>query len=98
MEEKICADKKGKEKSAPATRASPHRLVVRRGNHARHEREGAVVQLHDDALQHTLHVGQVQQAQLERLVVAGHAPGGDHEQNGIANVAGGAGDDHLTGA
>ena len=58
------------------------------------QREGAVVELHHHALQRLLRllVGDLEQLQDDRLVLAEHLARGDAEQQGIADLAGGAGD------
>ena len=68
-------------------------------DHAGQQREGAVVQLHHHALQRLLRlvVGNLQQLQDHRLVVAEHVAGGDAEQQAVADLAGGAGDGDANG-
>jgi hypothetical protein len=74
-----------------------HRVAVRL--HAREQREGAVVEFHHHALERVLRllVGDLQQLQDHRLVLAEHLAAGDAEQQGIADLAGGAGDGHADG-
>jgi hypothetical protein len=63
------------------------------------QREGAVLQLHGDALQGLLRAfnRDFQQLQDQRLVLAEHFTRGDAEEEGVADVAGRAGDRHADG-
>jgi hypothetical protein len=74
-----------------------HRVAVRL--HAGQQREGAVVDLHHHALQRLLRAfgGHFQQLQDHRLVLAEHFARSDAEQQGIADLAGGAGHGHADG-
>jgi hypothetical protein len=67
--------------------------------HARQQRERAVLELHHHALERLLRllVGDLQQLQDHWLVLAEHLAGGDAEQQGIADLAGGAGHGHANG-
>ena len=69
------------------------------GHDALEQRERAVVELHADALQrgHGLLVGDFDEVQDDRLVRAEHGAGGDAEQEGITDLAGGAGDRDANG-
>ena len=60
-------------------------------------REGAVVQLHHHALERRQRRGDLQQAQLDRGVLAEQVAGGDPEEQAVADLAGGAGDGDLDG-
>ncbi len=62
--------------------------------HAGQQREGAIVQFHHHALEGLLRffVGDFEQLQDDRLVFAEHFAGGDAEQQGVADLTGGAGD------
>ena len=55
------------------------------------QREGAVVELHDHALDRSQRGRDLEQAQLDRLVGAEQLPAGDAEQQAVADLAGGAG-------
>ena len=74
-----------------------HRIAVRR--HAGEQREGAVVELHHHALERLLRllVGNLEQLQDHGLVLAEHLAGGDAKEQGIADLAGGAGDGDADG-
>jgi hypothetical protein len=74
-----------------------HRVAV--GFHAGQQREGAVLELHDHALQCVLGllVGDLQQLQDDGLVLAQHLAGGDAEQQGVADLASSAGDGDANG-
>ena len=63
------------------------------------QRERAVVELHHHALQRLLRllVGDLQQLQDHRLVLAEHFAAGDPEQQAVADLAGGAGDGDANG-
>ena len=56
------------------------------------QRERAVVEFHHHALGGADRVGQLEQSQLHRGVVAEHRARRDAEERGIADLAGGAGD------
>ena len=56
------------------------------------QREGTVFQLHDHALDGCHGGSDVQQLQDDGLVLAQHVPVGDAEQQGVGDLAGGAGD------
>ena len=68
-------------------------------DHAGEQRERAVLELHHHALQRLLRllVGDLEQLQDDRLVLAEHLAGGDAEQQGVADLAGGAGDGDADG-
>ena len=68
-------------------------------DHAGQQRERAVFQLHHHALQRGLGLvdRQLQQLQDDRLILAEHFAGGDAEQEGITDLAGGAGDCNTDG-
>ena len=61
------------------------------------QREGAVVELHGHALDGLQRRGDLEQAQLDRLVRAEQLPAGDAEQQAVADVAGGAGHGYAYG-
>jgi hypothetical protein len=63
-------------------------------NHAGEQRECAVFEFHDDALERSLgfFVGDFEQLQNDRLVLAEHFAGGDTEQQAISDLSGSAGD------
>ena len=61
-------------------------------DHAGQQREGAVVQLHHDALQRAHGRGDLEQVEDHRLVGAEHGAAGDAEDEGVADLARGAGD------
>ena len=65
--------------------------------HARERREGAVVELHDDALERLERRGDLEQAQLHRGVRPEQGTARDAEQEAVADLAGGAGDGDLDG-
>ena len=60
-------------------------------------RECAVGELHDDALQRRQSGRDFQEVQIDRLIRAEHRSGGDAEGEGIADLAGGAGDRDVQG-
>ena len=60
-------------------------------------REGAVVELHDDALERLERGGDLEQAQLHRGVGPEQGTARDAEQEAVADLAGGAGDGDLDG-
>ena len=64
---------------------------------AAQQREGAVVELHRGALGRLDRVRDLEQAQLDRRLVAEHLPAGDPEQQRVADLPGGAGDGDLDG-
>ena len=68
-------------------------------DHAGEQRERAVLELHHHALERGLRLldRQFQQLQDDRLVLAQHFAGGDAEQQGVADLAGGAGDGNADG-
>jgi len=74
-----------------------HRVAV--GFNAGQQREGAVFQLHDHALERVLglFIGDFQQLQDHRLILAQHFAGGDAEQQGVTNLACGAGNGNTDG-
>ena len=72
-------------------------LEVRGGDDVVHQREGAVVDLHDDALEHPHGRLDLEQAQHDRLVLAEELARGDAEQERVADLAGGAGDGDVEG-
>ena len=59
--------------------------------------EGAVVELHHDPLEGLQRRGDLQQAQLDRGVLAQQVAAGEAEQQAVADLAGGAGDGDLDG-
>ena len=61
------------------------------------EGEGAVVQLHDHALERLQRGGDLQEPQDHGLVATEEVAGGDAEQEGVADLAGGAGDRDVHG-
>ena len=63
----------------------------------RKQRESAVVELHRGALGGLDRVGDLEQPQLNRGVLAEHLAGRDPEEECVANLAGGAGDGDLDG-
>ena len=67
--------------------------------HTGEQRERAIVDLHHDALQRVLRllVGDLEQLQDDGLVLAQHLAGSDAEQQGVADLAGGAGDGDANG-
>ena len=74
-----------------------HRVAVR--FHAGQQREGAVLEFHHHALERLLCllVRDLQQLQDDGLVLAQHLAGGDAEQQGVADLAGGAGNGNAHG-
>ena len=68
---------------------------------ARHDgveqRVGAVVELHDDTLERLQRRGDLEQAQLDRLVRAEQLPARDPEQQAVADLPSGSGDGDLHG-
>ena len=62
-----------------------------------HEGEGAVVDLHDDALEHAHGGLDLEQAQHDRLVLTEELARRDAEQDGVADLAAGAGDGDVDG-
>ena len=63
------------------------------------QREGAVVEFHGDALErlHGLLDRRLDQLEDDRLVRAEHRAGGDAEEEGVTDLAGGAGDGDANG-
>ena len=61
----------------------------------REQREGAVDELHRHPLEGAHRLGDLQQAQVDRLVGAEQLPAGDAEDDAVADLAGGAGDGHT---
>jgi hypothetical protein len=59
--------------------------------------EGAILQFHHHAAQHGLRLWQIQQLQDDRLLAPQHVAIGDAEQDGVADLAGGAGDGDADG-
>jgi hypothetical protein len=55
------------------------------------EREGAVVELHDDALERLQRGRDLQEPQDHGLVASQEVAGGDAEEEGVADLTGGAG-------
>ena len=92
---------------AARTRADQQRDVgvlerdarIIRADHAGEQRERAVLELHHHALERGLGLlqRQFEHLQDDRLVLAEHFAGGDAEQQGIADLAGGAGDGNTDG-
>ena len=68
-------------------------------DHAGQQRERAVLQLHHHALERGLGLlhRQFEHLQDDRLVLAEHLAGGDAEQQGVADLAGGTGDGNADG-
>ena len=77
----------------------PSKAVLRSdGRHdVGQQREGAVVELHDDALEHLQRRLDLEQAQHDGLVGAEQLARGDAEQERVADLAGGAGDGDVDG-
>jgi hypothetical protein len=73
------------------------RIAVRL--HAGQQRKGAVFEFHHHALERVLGflVGDLQHLQDHRLILAQHLAGGDAKQQGVADLAGSAGDGHADG-
>ena len=67
------------------------------GHHALEEREGAVLELHDDAAERGQGRLDLDQVEDDRLVGAEHRARGDAEEQGVADLAGGAGHGHAKG-
>ena len=61
------------------------------------QREGAVDELHRDALERAHRLGDLEQAQVDGLVGAEQLSAGDAEHEAVADLAGGAGDGHTYG-
>ena len=84
---------------APTSRArlTPSKIFVGVGADldAGQRREGAVVELHDDALERLQRRLDLQQPQLDRPVGAEQRAAGEAEQQAVADLAGGAGDGDL---
>ena len=59
------------------------------------EREGAVVELHDDALERRKRRRDLEELEDDRLVLAEHLAAGDAEQKAIANLTGGTSDSYA---
>src|SRR6185437_5326801 len=72
-------------------------LRVVAGHDLVEQREGAIGQLHDDAVQCLQSRGDLEQVQVHRLVRPEELSGGDTEGEGIADLAGGAGDRDVQG-
>jgi hypothetical protein len=74
-----------------------HRIAVRL--HSREQRERAVVQFHHHTLEPLLRllIGDLEQLQVDRLVLAEHLSRGNPEQDGITDLAGGTGDGDADG-
>jgi len=68
---------------------------VIRGEHAGEQREGAVVEFHDDALAGLLGLREIEQLKDDRLVLAQHFARGNAEQQCVTDLAGGAGDSNT---
>ena len=64
---------------------------------AAEKRESAVLELHSHALQRAESFGDLKQLERDRLVRAEHRPGGDPEQEAVADLAGGTCDGHPNG-
>ena len=92
---------------AARTRTDQHRDVgilerdfgIVGADHAGQQRERAVLQLHHHALERGLGLvhRQLEHLQDDRLVLAEHFAGGDAEQQGVTDLAGGAGDGDTNG-
>ena len=88
----------------PRARADEQRVVgvlerdlrIVGADHAGEQRERAVLEFHHHALERGLRLVQrrleLQHLQDHRLVLAQHFAGGDAEQQGVTDLAGGAGD------
>ena len=61
------------------------------------QREGAVVELHRGALGGGDRVGDLEQAQLDGGIGSEHLAAGDAEEQGVADLTGGAGDGDFDG-
>ena len=72
-------------------------LGVRGADDALHQRESAVVDLHDRALELFKGIRNVQQLQDHRLILAEHVARGDAEDKRIRDLAGGAGNRNADG-
>jgi hypothetical protein len=74
-------------------------LRIGRAHHAGEQRECAVVELHHHALQGGLRLvdGQLEELEDDGLVLAEHLARRDAEQEGIADLPGGAGDGNADG-
>ena len=77
--------------------AVEHHVRVVADHHGVEQRVGAVVQLHDDALQGLERGGDLEQTQLDRLVGAQQLPARDPEQQAVADLPSGSGDGDLDG-
>src|SRR5690606_27717260 len=62
------------------------------------EREGTVLELHGHALERTERRGDLEHLQDDRLVRPEHRPGGDAEQEAVADLAGSPGDSDADGS
>ncbi len=88
----------GADEQAPVGVLEADRGVVRE-DHALEQREGAVVEFHRHALEglHGLLDRGFDELEDDRLVGAEHRAGGDAEQEGVTDLAGGAGDGDAEG-
>src|SRR6185312_14292773 len=68
-----------------------------RGHHALEEREGAVLQFHHHPAQGGQRRLDLDEMEDDRLVRAEHGARGDAEEEGVADLAGSAGDGHTEG-
>ena len=66
-------------------------------HHAGEQREGAVLELHGHALERAERRGDLEHLQDDRLVGAEHRPGGDPEEQRVADLAGSTGDSDANG-
>ncbi len=64
---------------------------------AAQQREGAVDELHGDALQRAHRLGDLQQTQVHRLLGPEQLSAGDAKHDAVADLAGCAGDGHSYG-
>ena len=79
-------------------RATGEALVERRRRRdPREEGEGAVLKLHDDAFEGAEGGRDFDQLQLHGLVRAKHCAGGNAKEEGVSDLAGGAGDSNFDG-
>ena len=67
------------------------------GDDALEEREGAVVEFHDDALEGWEGGFDFEELEDDRLIGAEHGAGGDADEEGVSDLTGSAGDGHANG-
>ncbi len=70
---------------------------VRRRDDAVEQREGAVAELHRDPLERRQRRRNLDEVQDDRLVRSEEIAGGDAEEDGVADISGGAGDRDMLG-